>query len=533
MAQTFKQLRDKIAAQIWPSGEPENLVELHTSYFREALATIQRYNDCLQQWNNDVHPFCSTYYHCQKTVIPAPAGKIRTVYTVMDEDDFCDPVYYYPSTIGEVEAWAKRNEWTDELPANKGLSKLPMGFRYAESVTDHGYGRARVGIYAVYDNKIWIAPYIQSYERVVVVWRGIKQQWSDADFPPEGITLERAVRNYVLSNRYTFIEGDPSKGRNFYQLFADDNGDLAFDCDEQTNPDLPHPAVNEAFKRAKEPKSTAVNPADDENTYVLAFLADYGDDTNREGGGYPEKDVADLIKGWSPDAILTGGDNSYPDSDYAVIDDNIGKHYAEFIYPYPDWGSYGPGHKDTNKFWPSLGNHDYDFQNAKPYFDYFALPNNERYYDVIVGPVHWFVINSNPEEPDGTSSTSTQALWLQRKLALSTVQWKFVVFHHSAFSSDDTHGSSAYMQWPFKDWGAHAVFSGHAHSYERIVKDGFPYFVVGTGGTPLRGFGTTVSGSEKRYNDDYGALKMIAKCDEVSFEFINREKKVIDTYKLT
>ena len=38
------------------------------------------------------------------------------------------------------------------------------------------------------------------------------------------------------------------------------------------------------------------------------------------------------------------------------------------------------------------------------------------------------------------------------------------------------------MQWPFKDWGADAVLTGHDHIYERLLVNGIPYFVNGIGG---------------------------------------------------
>ena len=50
----------------------------------------------------------------------------------------------------------------------------------------------------------------------------------------------------------------------------------------------------------------------------------------------------------------------------------------------------------VNRFFPSLGNHDLYTDNANPYFNYFELPGNERYYDFIHGNVHCFVINSEP-----------------------------------------------------------------------------------------------------------------------------------------
>ena len=61
------------------------------------------------------------------------------------------------------------------------------------------------------------------------------------------------------------------------------------------------------------------------------------------------------------------------------------------------------------------------------------------------------------------------------------------------------------MQWPFAQWGADAVMSGHAHDYERIVRDGIVYFVNGLGGASRYSFGTPVTGSAVRYNAEGGA----------------------------
>src|SRR5439155_395438 len=181
--------------------------------------------------------------------------------------------------------------------------------------------------------------------------------------------------------------------------------------------------------------------------------------------------------------------------------------YHSFIYPYT--GSYGAG-ATANRFFPCLGNHDWGdtYPNptgAQPYFDYFTLPNNERYYDFVRGSVHFFAIDSDPNEPSGTSSASTQGNWLKNKLAASTAKWKIVYFHHAPYSSGSEHGSSTWMQWPFQQWGATAVLAGHDHDYERVMINGFPYFVNGLGGNSRYSFGTPISGSVKQYNSDAGA----------------------------
>ena len=252
----------------------------------------------------------------------------------------------------------------------------------------------------------------------------------------------------------------------------------------------------------------------------FAVIGDYG------YAGQPEADVADLVKGWNPDFIITTGDNNYPDGASATIDANIGQYYHQFIYPYT--GSYGAG-AIQNLFFPSLGNHDWTTPGAQPYLDYFALPSSERYYDFAWGPVHLFAIDSDPNEADGTSSTSTQASWLQAGLTASTEPWDLVYMHHPPYSSGP-HGSTSRTQWPYQSWGADAVLAGHDHTYERLVVNDFPYFVVGLGGRSIYSFGSPVSGSQVRFNADYGAMLVDASPDQITFKFFSRAGALIDSY---
>lgn len=257
---------------------------------------------------------------------------------------------------------------------------------------------------------------------------------------------------------------------------------------------------------------------------TFAVISDYGVNNSNEAA------IANLVKSWQPQFIITSGDNNYPVGSASTIDANVGKYYHDYINPYT--GTYGSG-AAVNSFFPVLGNHDLMTSNGAPYLQYFTLPGNERYYDFIRGDIHFFAINSNPSEPDGTSSTSTQATWLKNKLAASTSKWKIVYFHHPPFCSDDTYGNHPWMQWPFKAWGADAVMSGHAHVYERIVKDNLPYFVVGLGGHSLYAFSDAlVEGSQKRYNQNYGALKVTVTSDSLAFSFYNILSNLIDSYTL-
>ena len=86
------------------------------------------------------------------------------------------------------------------------------------------------------------------------------------------------------------------------------------------------------------------------------------------------------------------------------------------------------------------------------------------------------------------------------------------------------------MQWPFAEWGADIVLSGHDHTYERISRDGILYLVNGLGGKSKYSFFGAIDGSQVRYNDDYGAMLVEANQDTVLLKFINRQNEVIDTF---
>ncbi len=291
-------------------------------------------------------------------------------------------------------------------------------------------------------------------------------------------------------------------------------------------PSSPISATESAPLASTEEKTSLAplpSPTHEPEPVRFAVIGDFG------AGNQGEEDVANLVKSWEPDFIITTGDNNYPIGSAETIDDHIGKYYHEFIYPYN--GAYGDG-ADKNRFFPSLGNHDWMTLNAQPYLDYFTLPGNERYYDFVWEPIHFFVVNSDSNEPDGVSRISTQAMWLKSKLEESDSIWKIVYFHHPPYSSG-FRGAVDWMRWPFQEWGASAVLSGHDHLYERLLVNGTPFFINGLGGGPIYYFGLTSEYSAIRYSGDWGAMFVEADSQQITFQFINRLGEVIDTYQMT
>ncbi|MEZ4708271.1 MAG: metallophosphoesterase [Caldilineaceae bacterium] len=251
--------------------------------------------------------------------------------------------------------------------------------------------------------------------------------------------------------------------------------------------------------------------------------------------------VADLIKGWQPDFIVTTGDNNYEKGRAEDIDANIGAYYRGYIVPYLGRldGQNSGEITLVNRFFPSLGNHDWESMSCSeglcvgPYLDYFTLPGNERYYSFQRGAVRFFVLDSDPREPDGITPLSNQAMWLRDELKNSTATWNLAIAHHSPFSSGSRHGSHKEMQWPFAQWGIDAVFSGHDHVYERLELGDVLYFVNGLGGRSRHPFRPDpFNGSQFTYNSDYGAMLVAADETQITFQFLTAEDVVVDAATL-
>ena len=112
---------------------------------------------------------------------------------------------------------------------------------------------------------------------------------------------------------------------------------------------------------------------------VFGAIGDFGSD-------YPStRAVAKLVKSWNPDFLITLGDNNYPVGAAETLDRNVGQFYHDFIAPYR--GRYGMGAL-TNRFFPSLGNHDWMSHRAQPYLDEMqrSLPNSQWQKPEIICP---------------------------------------------------------------------------------------------------------------------------------------------------
>ncbi|MDP6542587.1 MAG: SdrD B-like domain-containing protein [Phycisphaerae bacterium] len=377
-------------------------------------------------------------------------------------------------------------------------------------------------------------------DRVTLIWAdgAILNQWvevtvlSDANGGGLGLAQDDV---FYFANLVGDCDGDGQVGGSDYGILVGEFGQrggvaaLAADLNGDCRVDLTDFAIMRgSFGNSVLVPTIPADPAD--QTIRFAVIGDYG------SGSIDEADVADLVTSLNPDFVVTTGDNRYG---FTTFDEVVGQYYCSFLTDAGSGAYCSGGDSPTNAFFPSTGNHDYwDGGSIDEYLDYFTLPGagvdssdtsgSERYYDFIQGPLHFFALDSEEALTDPADMADQQD-WLQTQLAVSTTPWQVVYMHHPPYSSG-MHGSSIEMQWPYADWGADFVMSGHDHDYERIEADGIVYFVNGLGGSSRYPFDIPIGGSQVRYTDDFGAMVVDASPDAVNFRFINRGGLVIDDY---
>jgi len=286
-----------------------------------------------------------------------------------------------------------------------------------------------------------------------------------------------------------------------------------------------------------------------ENALVILLIGDYG-----LAEAICESQVVDLMKKiqqqWDVDFMLTMGDNNYYTGICDELETNIGQYFDSW-YPYgkscrnPGVGNstdFKKSRETTIRFFPSLGNHDWDTYSKYgvknlPYIQYFQYvtsfepqwPGGQFYTvdpvtvinrkDQLKGLFQIFSLNSNlGSKLEFKDDYQKQKDWIQRALNESTATWKIVYFHHSPYTTAEHDPPATWMMWPFGDWGASAVLTGHEHTYERVMRD-IPYVVNGLGGHPylyeLSGPECPpVKGSVVRYNDAHGIALAVVTQDE-------------------
>lgn len=226
-------------------------------------------------------------------------------------------------------------------------------------------------------------------------------------------------------------------------------------------------------------------PADanaDGSCRLLVFGDSGSGDTN-------QSTLAALMPDVKPDLILHTGDLVYLEGRYEWYDAKFFQPYARLL--------------NTAPFFPCPGNHDADFDEGRPYYRTFVLPENGPDGAVTPEQHYWFdfagmrIVSLDSNQPFG-HVRDVVVPWLDRVLADAPGGWKIVLFHHPPYTNGKYAPSGKFRELLAPVFDRHRVglvLNGHNHMYERthpirggeVVPDGegTVYIVSGAGGGDL------------------------------------------------
>ena len=173
-----------------------------------------------------------------------------------------------------------------------------------------------------------------------------------------------------------------------------------------------------------------------------------------------------------------------------------------------DWEGFFKVNKEFMKntpYYAVLGNHEKD---SPYYYDFFDLPNNERYYHFTVGDALFIVLDSEgprttipayvtESEEDkywyesGIKYQETQKEWLENVLNLNKQAGFIFVFQHlplySVKASRVEESKMAREFWGdiFARHGVQVFLNGHDHHYHHAIDNGVHFITSAGAGAPL------------------------------------------------
>lgn len=173
-----------------------------------------------------------------------------------------------------------------------------------------------------------------------------------------------------------------------------------------------------------------------------------------------------------------------------------------------DWEAFFKVNKEFMKnvpYYPVLGNHEKD---SPYYYDFFDLPNNERYYHFTVGDALFIVLDSeglrttvpafikgNKRDQfwhdSGIEYLKTQKIWLENVLNLYKDAGYIFVFQHlplySVKKSRVEESKMARKFWGdiFARHGVQVFLNGHDHHYHHAIDNGVHFITAAGAGAPL------------------------------------------------
>lgn len=502
----------------FPQGPPENLLTLLAERLAEGMFVLQRHIPCYQQRHIDVYPSCSLMFQNGASVLTKPAGEILRVYTIGSEAGGWDAaIPYTPVTLPTLRRWmAKFRRNARWVYRDNRIASGEQGFIQPSATLDSPGGRAGGGVYSIdpHTQRLIVGPWLQSTEKLVVEWRGIKKEWRDTDLVPDDPAFKRLIRLWLtMEYGRDFASPDlQTRERSFREEHAEQI--IACDRENQINGDIP----DDSEAASAEINFEANPPADAPEVRTSTRICFVGDTGTANAAA---ASVAAAVIAQNPDYVVLLGDAVYSP---ATVEEALAP-YQSFI--------------DAHKLVVALGNHDLDL-GLTTVAEAVGNPGNGRYFSVELGPVTLVIANSGMNtagtvvETDGNFAGSPQWVELQSIVARSCARWKFLCLHHAPYSSGSRYAPGVVSQRWASNMEVNAVLSGHSHNYERGTFLNRLHFVVGTGGgSPQDGFESTPeAGSEVRITD-FGFLMVDATSTSAVWKFIDTDGTVRDTVTKT
>jgi predicted phosphodiesterase len=187
----------------------------------------------------------------------------------------------------------------------------------------------------------------------------------------------------------------------------------------------------------------------------------------------------------------------------------------------------------TAPLYPTLGNHE---DNTANYYASFHLPGNEAWYAFDYGNARFICLKVDDNPASVPYPDEEQMTWLEQQLASNTASWLIVYFHISMYTSRGEDalqtGLRERLEPLFQRYGVDIVFTGHNHSYERLLENGITQIVTAGGGAPLYALNNPEPGSQVRASR-YNFVLVDVSDDRLSAQAIDQNGDVIDRFQLT
>ncbi|GMV99473.1 MAG: hypothetical protein AMXMBFR84_06120 [Candidatus Hydrogenedentota bacterium] len=250
------------------------------------------------------------------------------------------------------------------------------------------------------------------------------------------------------------------------------------------------PVIVAAQTEKLETPNVVNNPVVNRHTAVLlglepetTYLYAVGDGTEKGWTEYNEFTTAP--EGIEPFSFVYMGDaqnglerwgtlvhnayNKRPDAAFYIMAGDLVNRGAER----DDWDMFfenAQGVFDKRQLVPVLGNHEYQGGEPELYLKQFKLPEHGPK-EIAPEKAYWFnYSNALFVVLDSNLPAETQAPWLDDILANSTATWKFVCYHHPAYSSGPERDNPEVRKiWGsiFDKYHVDLALQGHDHAYLR------------------------------------------------------------------